>query len=87
MKLKKDLVLRQVADTWIILTVGEAVTDFNCMMTLNEVGANIWKYLKDGHEKEEIAQRLCEQYDAPYAQVLADVEEFIAKLVKAGCAE
>lgn len=87
MKLKKDLVLRQVADTWVVLSTGEAITDFNCMMTLNDVGASIWKCLEEGREKEQIAQLLCEQYDAPYAQVLEDVEEFFAKLVKAGCAE
>ncbi len=87
MKLKKGFVLRQVADTWVVLAVGEAIADFNCMLTLNEVGAKLWLQLDKGCTNEQIAEQLCGEYEVSYEQALADVEEFVAKLVKVGCAE
>lgn len=48
MKLKENFVLRQVADTWVVLPVAEATLDFNGMLTLNETGAVLWRALEQG---------------------------------------
>ena len=42
MKLKEDFLLRQVADTWVVMPIGQEMLDFNGMLTLNETGAFLW---------------------------------------------
>lgn len=87
MKLKKDFVLRQVADTWVVLPVGQTSVDFNGMLTLNESGVLLWKTLEQGGGAEELADALCAEYAVDRAVALADAEEFLAKLERAGCLE
>lgn len=87
MKLKENFVLRQIVGSWIVLPVGAASVDFNGMLTLNSSGALLWKKLEEGCSREELARNLIGEYDVSYEQALADVDEFYAVLVRAGCAE
>lgn len=87
MKLKQDLALRQVADTWVVLPLGSAIADFNGMLTLNEAGAILWKALEQGGSREKLADALTSEYIVDRATALADVDEFLAKLKNAGCLE
>lgn len=87
MKLKPDFVLRQVADTWVVLPVGQTSVDFNGMLTLNDSGAILWKALEQGGGAKELADALCAEYEVEYAVALADAKEFLEKLEQAGCLE
>ena len=62
---------------------GEAVLldpTVGCSYTLNEVGTLIWKSLDGQHQKEAIAQRICDLYEVEYEQAIQDVETIIADL-------
>lgn len=85
MKLKKDFALRQVADTWVVLPLADAVANFNGMLTLNESGALLWRALEQGADREALADALMAEYTVERAQALTDVDEFIRKLCSAGC--
>ena len=85
MTLNKNFVLRQVADTWVVLPLGEATLDFHGMLTLNESGAMLWNKIECGCNPDELAEVLTAEYNVSYSQALADVNEFIDKLAKAGC--
>lgn len=87
MKLKDNFVLRQVADTWVVLPVAEATLDFNGMLTLNETGAVLWRALEQGGNEEALVEALTAEYDVSAEQAAKDVGEFLLKLVDAGCAE
>lgn len=87
MKLKKDFVLRQVADTWIVLPVGSATADFNGMITLNVSGVLIWKALEQGTDRNGLAEILTSEYSVSLEQAQRDVDEFLQKLQTAGCLE
>lgn len=87
MKLKKGFVLRQVADTWVVMPLGSMSVDFNGMLTLNETGALLWKTLERGGDKEALADALTAEYTVSREQALADAEEFLESLMRAGCAE
>ena len=87
MKLKENYLLRQVADTWVVLPLGQASVDFNGMLKLNETGAMLWKVLEQGGGLAAMADALTAEYAVSREQALADAEEFYAALVKAGCAE
>ena len=51
MKIKENLVLRQVADTWTVLPLGKDIINFDGMLTLNDTGAMLWQLLEKGAEK------------------------------------
>ena len=87
MKLKKDYVLRQVADTYVVLPLGQATVGFDGMLKLNESGALLWKALEQGADREVLADAMTGEYDVSRQQALEDIDEFIAKLQKAGCIE
>lgn len=87
MKLREDFALRQVADTWVVLPLGPVTANFNGMLTLNESGALLWKALEQGGDREALADVLCAEYDVARTEALADVDEFLNNLAKAGCLE
>ena len=84
MKLNPNFVLRQVADTWVVLPLGEATVNFNGMLTLNESGALLWKALENGTDP---VDALTAEYDVSRQLAAADVEEFLESLRKIGCLE
>lgn len=87
MKLKENFVLRQVADTWVVLPLGAATLDFNGMLTLNETGAFLWKALEQGADLDGLAAALTAEYDVTAQMAKQDAAEFCRKLLDAGCAE
>ena len=85
MKIKENFVLRQVADTWVVLPLGEATLDMNGMLTLNSSGVILWRLLEQGADREMLTVALLEEYDVSREQAAADVEEYIEKLIRTGC--
>ena len=87
MKINANFVLRQVAGAWIVLSVADETVNFNGMLTLNETGIMLWHLLEKGSTREALAEALTDEYDVTYAEALADVDEYIGKLERAGCLE
>lgn len=87
MKLKSEYVLRQVADVWVVMPIGEEVLNFNGMLTLNETGAFLWKKLEEGADIEELTAALTSEYDVAAAHARADAEAFCQELLSAGCVD
>lgn len=87
MKLNKEFVLRQIADTWVVMALGQTSVDFNGMLTLNASGAMLWKCLEEGGDKEDLVKTLTDAYDVSREDAQADVQEFLDRLVKVGCLE
>lgn len=87
MKINENFVLRQVAGSWIVLSVADKTVNFNGMLTLNETGLMLWKLLEKGSSREALAQALTDEYDVTFAEALADVDEYLGKLERAGCLE
>ena len=87
MKIKDNFVLRQVADTWVVLPLGAATLDFNGMLTLNESGVLLWQALEKGGGQEELTGVLLAEYEVSREQASADVREFLDTLIRAGCVD
>ena len=85
MKIKENFVLRQVADTWVVLPLGQATVDFKGMLTLNESGILLWRLLEKGTTREALATALTEEYEVSESEALADADEFVQKLRAVGC--
>ena len=84
MKLKLEFVLREIAGDLLLIPAGKTALDLNGMLTLNEVGAEIWKLLPEVETEDEIVARLLESYEVDEATLRADVSEFLDMLRKLG---
>jgi hypothetical protein len=87
MKLKEGFVLRKVAETWVVLSIGTTSVNFNGMLTLNNSGAMLFELLEKGSDRDALADALVNKYEVSKEQALVDVDAFYQKLVQAGCAE
>lgn len=52
--------------------------------SLDEVGCRIWELCDGGHTVSQIIDALCGEYDAPRAELHADVLELVSALEKEG---
>ena len=87
MRLKKDYVLRQVADTWVVLPLAAETVNFSGMLTLNDSGAMLWKVLEKDCSQEALVQALLDEYEVEEEIARLDAGTFWDKLVDAGCIE
>ena len=63
MKIRDNFLLRQVADTWVVMPIGQEMLDFNGMLTLNETGALLWQKLQEGADLDGLVAALTAEYD------------------------
>ena len=79
MKIKKEFVLRNIGGDLLLVPTGKTALDLNGMITLNEVGGDIWNMLPEVSGEEEIAERILAQYDADPEEVRKDMSDFLEK--------
>lgn len=87
MKTKENLVLRKLADMWVVLPLAAATVNLNEMLSLNESGCLLWRRLEAGATREELATALTEEYEVTYEAALCDVDAFLQRLEAAGYIE
>lgn len=87
MKIKKDFVLRQVAGNWVVLPLAAETVNFSGMLSLNDAGAFLWRVLEQESSVDTLVDALTSEYNVSGEQARADAEEFVEKLVQAGCVE
>ena len=80
MKLKLQLVKRDIAGDIILVPVGAATSSIQGLITINETGAAIWDALPEAENEEAIVDKLYEQFDAERDELRKDVAEFLDKL-------
>lgn len=80
MKLKLQLVKRDIAGDIILVPVGEATSSIQGLITINETGAAIWDALPEAENEDAIVDKLYEQFDAGRDELRKDVDEFLDKL-------
>lgn len=84
MKIKLEFVLRDIAGDLLLVPAGKAALDLNGMLTLNEVGAEIWHMLPEVENEEELVSRLLDIYEVEEDVLRKDVDDFLAALRKLG---
>jgi len=84
-KIKDGYLLREVAGSWVVVSLGDETINFNGMMTLNTSGRMLWQSLERGCTREELSKVLTERYEVSPEDALKDVDEFVEKLQKYGC--
>lgn len=80
MKIKKELIKRDVAGEIILVPVGKTVYDSNGLFVLNELGAFIWDLLPTADGQEEILGAVLEEYDVTAEEARRDIAQFLEEL-------
>ena len=83
MKIKQGFILREVADSFLVVAVGDAVKQFNGVINLNETGAFLWRLLEKGATEEELKAALLNEYDVDGETAARDIKAFLEKLENA----
>ncbi|HWP98640.1 MAG TPA: PqqD family protein [Syntrophomonadaceae bacterium] len=87
MKIRDGFMLREIADTWMVMPIGANAAEFKSMLKLNETAAFIWKKLQNNITKEELVSMVLSEYDIDDLTANSDVEEIVALFDKKGLLE
>ena len=83
MKINENFILREVADRFVVVAVGDAMANFDGVITLNGTGAFLWRLLQKGADEDELVSAMLNEYEVDEAKARADVRAFITKLTAA----
>ncbi len=87
MKIKQDLMLRNINEDWIIIPMGERLLEFNGMIKTNQSGSFIWRLLEKEKSREEIISALIEEYDIDKETGAKEFDTFFKTLIEANIME
>lgn len=87
MKIKEGFVLRKIADTYVVVAVGNAAKEFKGMVTLNETGGFLWEKLSAGLDRNSLVKAMTEEYEVDENTASSDVDKFIKNVSDAGFIE
>lgn len=88
MKIKSGFLLREIAGSYVVVTVGSRAAEFNSMITMNDTAAFLWKQLEQGATEDELVAALLAHYDGvDEAAARKDVESILARLRQVNCLE
>lgn len=82
MKLKDDLVLRKVADQYVIVPIGKRVQEVTSIVYISASAAYLWDYMTENEfEVDDLVQRILDHYDGVTEEIARkDVESYIKLL-------
>jgi len=83
MRIKEDLMLRNIVGAWIVVPMGERLLEYNGMLKVNESGAFIWRLLQTDNSKEKIVEAMLEEYEIDEETATHEVDAFIKTLTDA----
>ena len=87
MKIRKEFVLREIAGDYIIIPTGKTTLAFKGLITVNEVGAALWKMLQSEKSLDELVKAILDEYDVEERVAREDIQEFLETLGKNGILE
>ena len=84
MKINNNFILKEIADSYMVVPVGNELIDLNAMITLNESGAFLWQLLLNDSTEYELVTAMLKEYDIDINTATEDIREFVANLRKIG---
>jgi hypothetical protein len=82
-KLKPGYVMRKIANSDIVIPIGNNIADFNGLITLNETAAFLFKLINEGSNIPDMVNALISKYNINHELASNDVEDFVSQLKKA----
>lgn len=85
MEINKNYMLKEVAGEFMLVYQDENNVDFSKVITLNELGAFIFKLLSKNLNEEQIVDEILKEYEGASREVVvSDVSNFVNKLKEIG---
>ena len=63
MKLKKDFILREIMGDVVLVPINQSTSQFNGLITINELGKFIWENIEKAQDEEDLLQKILDEYD------------------------
>lgn len=80
MKIKKELIKREIAGESFLVPLGKTVYDANGLFILSELGSFLWDRLSDAQSADDLLRDVLAEYDVDEATARTDIEAFLEKL-------
>ena len=80
MRIEKEFILREIAGDYVIVPTGKTALEFNGLITVNELGAFIWKKMQQDISEDNLVSAILEEYEVKEETARNDVKEFLGKL-------
>lgn len=88
MTIKEGFVIKEIADQYVVIALGDASKIFSGIIRLNESGKLIWEMIVDGKTRDEIIDAIIAKYDDADRQTVEnDFDKFVATLEGANILE
>ena len=87
MKIKQNYVLRNIADEYIVVPIGDEADRLHGVITLSESGAFLWEKLATEQTAETLTDALTAEYKVDWETALKDVQSFLDSIGQMGCLE
>lgn len=84
MKLKYQIYFKELAGKWTGVAMGSDARKYNNVIILNESGYDIAKHLQEEISREELIDRVAQEYEDSREVIAAQVDTVIAKLQDEG---
>ncbi len=81
------VVMRRVGKEALLVPVRNKVGDLDSIFTLNETAIAVWESLDGKTSVDDVADKLCRQYDVDRGRAADDAGEVVRALVEAGLLE
>ena len=80
MKIKKELIKREIAGDTLLVPVGKTVYESNGLFVLNELGTFLWDCLPEAESEAELCAAVLAEYEVTEEEAAADIAAFVARL-------
>lgn len=87
MKKLEEFIVRQIADEYIMMPVGNTAIKFNGLVMANSTSAFIWENIEKINTVEEMTNLVCEEFDVEYEEAFLDISTIMDQMKKAGWIE
>lgn len=80
MRIEKEFILREIAGDYVIVPTGKTALEFNGLITVNELGAFIWKKMQQDISEDNLVSAILDEYEVKEETARNGVKEFLGKL-------
>ncbi len=87
MKIKEGYLVREIANCYIVVPVGDRVIEFKGIMTLNDTGNFIWRCLTEDISYNQLLASILDEYEIDEVIAKADLDDFIQSARENGVLE
>ncbi len=84
LKVKEDVILREIAGECFLIPTGRTVLKYHGLIHLNPLETEMWELLRQGTDLKKLVQTMMNVYEVQENALREDIQEFLEKLAGSG---